>query len=364
MRSAVLLALLVACGAAPRARSLPAEAPHEGDAALAEALAPIRGRHALPGVSALRIENGAVSEHAALGFRSLPDRAPLALHDRFHLGSDGKAMTATLAAVLIEAGLLPGWDAPLSAVFAGEVIDAGLMDVTLAELASHRAGLPRDPEDVSEEERARILAIVDPVEQRRVLMVRELARPPATARGEFVYSNLGFLLLGAAIERAAGVPFEQAMVERLFVPLEMSSCSFAVPGGEGGYGHLPDGTLAGPETVIPPAYAPAGGVHCALEDWARFVLAHLRGESGGSPLLPAAAFRALHTPAPGASYAFGWNVVEGPRGRRLLHAGSNGFWMALVRVDLDAGRALLFATNIGDVDLDALDRDVDALLDR
>jgi hypothetical protein len=35
--------------------------------------------------------------------------------------------------------------------------------------------------------------------------------------------------------------------------------------------------------------------------------------------------------------------------------------MALVRVDLDAGRALLFATNVGDVDLDALEPDVDAL---
>lgn len=179
MRSALVLVLVVGCGAVP-SRSLPPEAPREGDAALADALAPVRARHALPGVSALRIED-AVSEHATLGFRSLPDRVPLRRADRFHLGSDGKAMTATLVAVLIEAGLLPGWDAPLSAVFAGETIDAGWMGVTLAELASHRAGLPRDPEEVSDEERARILAIVDPVEQRRVLMVRELARRAAAS---------------------------------------------------------------------------------------------------------------------------------------------------------------------------------------
>lgn len=360
-----LAVLLFACASGPRPtpRAVPATAPSEGDAGLARELDAIRTTHGLPGVAALRIEGSAITESAAVGFRTLPGRTPLALSDRFHLGSDGKAMTATLAAVLIEAGLLPGWDAPLSVVFEGEAIDPGLSEVTLAELASHRAGLPRDPEDVSDEERARILAIDDPVEQRRVLMVRELSRPPATARGGFVYSNVGFMLLGTAIERAAGMPFEQAMVERLFVPLGMASCSFAVPEGEGGYGHLADGSLAGADTIIPPAYAPAGGVHCTLEDWARFILLHLRGESGGSDLVPAAAFRTLHTPAPGATYAFGWNVTEGPHGRRLSHAGSNGFWMALVRVDLDAGRALLFATNVGDVDLDALDRDVDSLSD-
>jgi CubicO group peptidase (beta-lactamase class C family) len=102
------------------------------------------------------------------------------------------------------------------------------------------------------------------------------------------------------------------MIERLFVPLEMRSCSFSVPEGEGGYGHLPDGSLAGADTLIPLAYAPAGGVHCNLEDWSRFVIAHLRGESDGSALLSAEAFRTLHRPAPGARYAFGWNVIDGP----------------------------------------------------
>lgn len=348
-------------GAQHVVRHVPSGAPREGDPELAASLEAIRVEHGLPGVAALRIADGAVHDTASVGFRALPSESPLSLSDRFHLGSDGKAMTATLAAIGIEAALLPGWEAPLSVVFAGEAIHPGLADVTLAELASHRAGLPRDPEDVSEEERARILAIADPVAQRRVLLVRELARPPATARGAFVYSNVGFMLLGTAIERAVGAPFETVMIERLFTPLGMTSCSFAVPEGDGAYGHLPDGSLAGVETRIPPAYAPAGGVHCTLEDWSRFVIAHLVGESGSSTLLPAEAFRALHTPVRGARYAFGWNVIEGPHGRRLLHAGSNGFWVALVRVDLDAGRALLFATNVGDVDLDALELDVDPL---
>jgi CubicO group peptidase (beta-lactamase class C family) len=357
------MVFLLACSSAasPMVRPVPPEAPREGDAALADALDALRVEHALPGVAALRIADGAVRDGAAVGFRALPTRAPLSLSDRFHLGSDGKAMTATLAAVLIEAGLLPGWDAPLSLVFAGEPIHPELADVTLADLASHRAGLPRDPEDVDEEERARILAITPATEQRRVLLARELPRAPAGPRGELVYSNVGFMILGAAIERAAGAPFEDVMVERLFVPLEMRSCGFSVPEGEGAYGHRPDGSLAGADTVIPLAYAPAGGVHCSLEDWSRFVLAHLRGESGGATILPAEAFRTLHTPPPGGEYAFGWNVIEGPHGRRLIHAGSNGFWMALVRVDLDAGRALLFATNVGEIDLDVLEPDVDAL---
>jgi CubicO group peptidase (beta-lactamase class C family) len=185
-----------ACASGPRTtpRHVPAEAPREGDAALADALDAIRLEHDLPGVAALRLARGTVHDGAAVGFRALPSQIPLSLSDRFRLGSDGKAMTATLAAVLIEAGILPGWDAPLSVVFAGEAIDPGLARVTLAELASHRAGLPRDPEDVSEAERVQILAIADATEQRRVLATRELARPPASARGDFVCSNVGFML--------------------------------------------------------------------------------------------------------------------------------------------------------------------------
>ena len=354
------IVLLGACGGAVRteasahtARSVPTTAPRSGDADLAAILERARVELALPGAAALVFDHGA-SRSAAVGFRSLASSEPLTTTDRFHLGSDGKAMTATLAARLIHDGVLPPWDTPLSAVFAGEEIHPALADVTLEDLASHRAGLPRDPE-VDDTERAAILAVTDAVAQRELILHRELRRAPTTERGGFVYSNLGFMLLGVAIERAAGAPFEEVMRTRLFAPLGMSSCSFDVPSGGAPWGHAPDGSVAGASTAIPPAYGPVGGVHCTLDDWALFLADHVAGEHGGSSYLDAESYRALHRPPEGGGYAFGWNIALTSRGRQLTHAGSNGFWMAVALVELDMDRASLFATNIGDVDLDRVE---------
>ena len=63
----------------------------------------------------------------------------------------------------------------------------------------------------------------------------------------------------------------------------------------------------------------------------------------------------MHSPPEGQAYAFGWNITRSSRGRLLAHAGSNGFWMAVVRVELDQGRGVLFAANVGDVSLDHLE---------
>lgn len=349
---------LVACAGAasppPRAsRRVPDVAPSAGDPELVAALERARADFALPGAAVLVVD-GDDERSATVGFRVLPTAEPLAPSDRFHLGSDGKAMVATVLAVLIAEGLVSSWDATLSSVLNDVTFDPRFEDVTLAEIAAHRSGLPRDPE-VDDDERAAILAVTDERAQRDLVVRRELGRPPATPRGELVYSNVGFVILGEVIERASGVPFTEAVRQRLFEPLEMSSCSFEVPEGDGRYGHSADGTLADASTLIPLAYLPAGGVHCTMADWARFVRAHLTGERGGSSLLTPDQWRALHTPPEGASYAFGWNITTTSEGRLLAHAGSNGYWMAVVRVALDRDRAVMFATNIGDVDLDRLE---------
>ncbi len=361
MKRLVPFLLVAACAGAPvhtepvahAARTVPATAPQAGDARLAAILERARVELALPGAGGLVLDHN-TSTSAAVGFRSLATREPLSTTDRFHLGSDGKAMTATLAAALIHDGVLPPWDTPLSAVFPNEAIHPALADVTLAELASHRAGLPRDPE-VDDAERAAIVAVTDAVLQRELILHRELPRAPTSPRGGFVYSNLGFMILGVAIERAAGAPFEEVMRTRMFAPLGMSSCGFNVPAGGAPWGHAADGSVADVSTAIPPAYGPVGGVHCSLDDWARFLADHLSGERGGSTFLDAESYRVLHTPPEGGGYAFGWNIAQSTRGRQLTHAGSNGFWMAVVLVELDLDRASAVATNIGDADLDRME---------
>jgi CubicO group peptidase (beta-lactamase class C family) len=60
-------------------------------------------------------------------------------------------------------------------------------------------------------------------------------------------------------------------------------------------------------------------------------------------------YRRLHTPVAG-PYALGWGVKPGPDGVPLLitHSGSNGYWMADVRIMPKKNLIVLFTTNAGD----------------
>ena len=73
--------------------------------------------------------------------------AKIAIDDQFHLGSDTKAMTATLCALYVEEGKLK-WDTTLGEVFPELVpkMQPGWADVTLLELLTHRSGAPANPD--------------------------------------------------------------------------------------------------------------------------------------------------------------------------------------------------------------------------
>jgi CubicO group peptidase (beta-lactamase class C family) len=215
----------------------------------------------LPGAGALQLRNGKITHLAVVGFRSLQSLEPMELTDQFHLGSATKAMTAVVAASLVEDGAL-SWDRPLSEVFPELRLDRGYASVTLADLASHRAGLPRDA-SVSDTWRQELLKLPTAAEQRLAIAARVLEAPPAFApHATMNYSNLGYMILGLAIERAAKEPFERVMQERLFNRLDMKSCGFFAPGVSTTSADAPRGHDA-LGNALPPRACPrlTGGLH-------------------------------------------------------------------------------------------------------
>src|SRR5688500_5502372 len=112
MRAKLLLySLLLLSSAAVRA-----------DAALQDflttALGDARGKANLPAVAAVIQIGGKVEARAATGVRETGTSQAIGPDDRWHLGSDTKAMTATLIARLAERGIL-GFDETLAQVFPG-----------------------------------------------------------------------------------------------------------------------------------------------------------------------------------------------------------------------------------------------------
>ncbi len=292
-------------------------------------------KHNVPALGAAIVSSQGAEMVAVTGVRKRGSKAKVTKDDRFHIGSDTKAMTGTLIALLVEKKLL-SYDRTMEQAFpelAGKMRPE-YKKVTLEQLLTHRAGLPTDLELPSWTR-----AVKGPVRrQREESAAAALTAKPVVSPGtEVRYSNVGYVLAAALAERAAKESWEALMQKRVFAPLKMKSAGFGPMASRGKvdqpWSHLGDGTPVDPAgTVIipdnPPVMGPAGRVHCALGDWAKFLADQLEGARGKGGLLPAAAYRKLHSPAnKGENYTpGGWGLLlNGDEVAGLLHDGSNGY---------------------------------------
>jgi CubicO group peptidase (beta-lactamase class C family) len=93
--------------------------------------------------------------------------------------------------------------------------------VTLIQLATHSSGLARDPEDADALQ-------IGPVSewQHALLLAVPKTRYQADPGSMFSYSNIGYAFLGAALAKAAGVPYVRCVTEQVLLPLEMRDTLF------------------------------------------------------------------------------------------------------------------------------------------
>jgi CubicO group peptidase (beta-lactamase class C family) len=316
---------------------------------LEDALKELRTRHHLPGLAVYVQRAGEPPTALALGVRKDGDATPVTANDRWHLGSGTKAMTATLAAILVDEKKLR-WDSTVSEVFSDwKDLHPAYAGMTLELLLSHRAGfptnIPRDP----------LSKLVGAPDDRASAARAVLKDKPANDAGQYAYSNAGYIVAGAMLEKVTGSTWEALLTKRVFEPLGMKSCGFGAPATPGKidqpWGHrLEGGKLApiepGPASDNPPSTGPAGTVHCTLQDWARFGALHIAQRP---TLVSAASMTKLHTAPPGSTYALGWIVAERSwvDGKVLTHDGSNTLFYATIWLAPASNQLYLVATNAG-----------------
>ena len=319
---------------------------------LAEGMAAAMEGHTVPALGLLVIRDGVVVDQDVRGVRSIDGTAAVALDDRWNLGSDGKAMTATMVARLVERGLLR-WDAPLSEMLPELAADMRpeYRDVTLLDLMSHRAGLPENLSDLAWFQNFYSDERPQPAQRLDYLRRAVAEAPVGPARGEGSYSNTGLLLAGAIAERATGKAYAELMQEEVFAPLGMTSATFdQTPDSGEVVGHI-DGRVALATDGNPEMLTPAGGVRMTLADWGRFCVDQMAGEHGRGRLLTEASYSLLHTPQGDTIMALGWGVpprIAGRIGRVLTHGGSDGNWFAFVALFPDTENGVLAVANAAD----------------
>jgi CubicO group peptidase (beta-lactamase class C family) len=321
-------------------------------------LEPIRQKYDLPALAGAIVTSQGLTAVGAVGVRKYGTDTPVTVDDQFHLGSDTKAMTATMLATLVEEGKL-SWSTTLEQAFPELAVemDPAYGKITLEQLLAHRAGFTDEswPQGKNLGDMYRLAG--SPREQRAAYVAMVLSEPPVSEPGSrFLYSNRNYAVAGAMAEKIADDSWENLMQTRIFQPLGMQTCGFGAMGTpdetDQPWQHILVGTshtpiAPGAKADNAPVIGPAGTVHCSVIDWGKFVAAHLRGERGEPGILKPETFKRLHTPSFGGDYAFGWFVADRPwaGGHALNHTGSNTQNFAVVWMAPAKDFAVLVMTN-------------------
>lgn len=343
------------------------------DGTLSNMLEPIRAQYELPAIAAAVVKDGKIVAQGAVGVRVLGKDIPVTQDDRFHLGSDGKAMTATLAGMMIDEGKLR-WDSTIGEVLGPVVpgLKPKFAAITLEQLLSHTSGIPSDTEDLlklyfnSE--------IFDyTLSAYRLHMISEWnAKNDLTvpSGSTFQYSNLGYAIAGAMIEKAADKPWEVLITTRIFEPLGLKSAGLGPQATFGKYdaaiGHDVDanGKITprpwGPSADGPAVVGPAGIAHMNVADFGTWAGWNAGGGKRGPALIKPETLKRLHQahikteipkPKPGTpksgSYACGWGLsqFEWTDKPVLVHTGSNSMNLAMILVDVEHDTGIVAVTN-------------------
>jgi CubicO group peptidase (beta-lactamase class C family) len=250
--------------------------------------------------------------------RSLREGGQDAVHPTtlFDLASLTKAVaTTTIAMLLYERGLLD-LEAPVSAIVPEFTTDAARdprrQEVTLRMLLTHSSGLPAHEKFfLKARTRAELL---------QAAFTTPLAVDPAT-RTE--YSDIGFIILGTALERLADESLDRFSQREIFAPLAMTHTTFNPPleirakipptaDDQTFRRRIIQGEVQDENASVLGGVAPHAGLFSTAEDLAKFAQAML---NHGSPILrpeTVALFTRRESAPPGTSRALGWDTPSAP----------------------------------------------------
>jgi CubicO group peptidase (beta-lactamase class C family) len=308
-----------------------------------------------PSLSVAIVRDGTTVYREAFGFENIRARRRATAATAYHVASVTKAFTASLAALLHHRGVID-LDQPVAKYLPAGVSISTRPDlgakITLRQLASHTSGLPRG-----------IPGVVQSIEGRYALEPERLYQLLATARLEFepgtrdLYSNLGFGLLGHALELAAGQPLNTLLQELLCEPLHLERTALYVDA------KIPVATGYSTPLRLPESHplrrrlAGSGGLVSSAEDLARFLAAHMQPGLFNNDML-----EQLHSEtrlADGSEIrrALGWVIDTGtPTGRILSKNGGRSNCSAWIGFAPEHGVGVAVIANAGEPDVDPIGR--------
>jgi CubicO group peptidase (beta-lactamase class C family) len=214
----------------------------------------------------LLAKGGRAIYRGAFGARNRVDALPNRVDTKFNTASIGKMFTSLAIMRFVASGRVRLED-KLSVVWPDYPNRAVAESVTIAQLLSHTAGLGNHVQGVAlTEESARRTQT-----ETLALFVNEA--PDAQAGERFAYSNDGFIILGALIEKLSGEDYFTHCRRTIFEPLGMRNTTWIAPGDiVGNFAHAYARDMEHPGIWLDATYAQglaggaAGGGYSNIDD--------------------------------------------------------------------------------------------------
>ena len=279
------------------------------------AMAAIVEKARAPGAGFAVAYQGRLVDVKGFGFANAATRAPVGPNTMFALASCSKPLTAMAVMKLVDDRKLT-LDTPAFEFLGIAPSNPRAARITVKNLLNHSSGLPHDVAAKTD----------DPMNTARTAARARLLFEPGTDQA---YSNAGFNVLGAVIEKASGRSYVDFVRDNVFRPAGVTrfgalDAAAAIPGQAVRYDKNGRAVVNG----IRLGGTPAGGWVLSPADMVRVLVAYDAGKivslaSRAAMLAPPAA--PLRRRANGTAFGLGWDVVDrpGPDPKAVFY-GKNG----------------------------------------
>jgi CubicO group peptidase (beta-lactamase class C family) len=234
----------------------------------------------------------------------------------YSLASVSKSISATALMTLVERGQID-LDAPVDTYLGGLTLHgyAGpAREATVRRVASHTAGLASYQNMFYADESRSMPPLAEAIRRYGILVV-----PPGE---KFLYSNLGYAILGYAIAQVSGVSFDAYLQRDVFGPLGMTRSAVGVPAAfasEQAFRYAIDGSRLPP---YEPDTAAASSIYASAEDLVRFGFLHLKSLAPGQrKILRDSSIDLMRTRVAPGPAGLGWWSLDGPASGVFFHGG-------------------------------------------
>lgn len=314
--------------------------------------------------SVLVADNGKVIYKKGFGMANMEWDIPNAPDTKFRLGSITKQFTSMLIMQLVAEGKVD-LQANISE-YLPEYPEANANKITIHHLLTHTSGIPNYtsfPNFFKELSR-------NPYTPTEMLAWFADAALEFTPGERFAYSNSGYIVLGAIIEKVTGKSYEEVLQQKIFDSLKMKNSGFdhyktVLKKRASGYemkGDIPENA---PYIDMSSPYA-AGALYSTVEDL------YLWDQALYTEKLLPKQYRDMmferYISAFGQHYGYGWVTGEIPIGNTeetvqvITHGGGiNGFNTLITRIPADKSLVVLL-NNTGGAPLDEITRGINAIL--